>query len=97
MNQISDSLDSTADGTKRFTTWHIEASSAARMNEEVLERQERRRSKEIFVCLFVCVFALVSLLAYFVLFSFVCVGLSRDVGEYMGWEPGGELNWCVMM
>ena len=53
LNQTKDSLQwavvSQVDGTKGYTIWHTEVSSAIRIDEEVMERQERRKSRDIFV------------------------------------------------
>lgn len=81
-----------------------EAPNITRMNEEVLEKQERRRSQEVFCCcgfcfvfavgFFVCLwgvaFDFVCLIAYFELLPYV-VGQGRD--EERTGEQEGEWNW----
>ena len=87
-------VSSKAAQTKASTAWYMIASNASKMNEEEMERQERRRSKVLlFPFSFLSLFIL--LLFYFILFYFLAFfsgdttrvrGRCSETGRWVGLE-----------
>ena len=64
--------------------WHTVAPNATRSNDEVLERQERWRGKEVLLLFCVCLLACFSLIFFVLFFLGYTAGVKKDMGELIG-------------